>query len=76
MGKVKFEVHSDWASQFRHLVIGKEAHNVDTFDGEYIQTNLERNVSSFIFVLDPTDPRVVGLAESTRKRELANLCRI
>ena len=66
-GVVKFEVHSDWASQFRHLVIGKEAHNVDTFDGEYIQTNLERNVSSFIFVLDPTDPRVVGLADRPEK---------
>ncbi len=62
-GKVKFEVHSDWASQFRHVVIGKEALTIDAFDGEYIPTDLDRNVSSFIFVLDPTDPRVVGLAD-------------
>ena len=61
-GIVKFEVHSDWASQFHHLVIGKGAHNVNAFDGEYIPTDRERNVSSFTFVLDPTDPRVVGLA--------------
>ena len=62
-GVVKFEVHSDWASQLHHLVIGKDAHNVYVFDGEYIPTNLERNVSSFSFVLDPDDPRVHGLAE-------------
>ena len=62
-GIVKFEVHSDWASQLHHLVIGKDAHNVYVFDGEYVPTDLERNVSSFTFILDPADPRVSGLAE-------------
>ena len=62
-GVVKFEVHSDWASQLHHLVIGKDAHNIYVFDGEYVPTDLERNVSSFSFVLDPADPRVSGLAE-------------
>ena len=62
-GAVKFEVHSDWASQLHHLVIGKDAHNVYVFDGEYVPTDLERNVSSFLFILDPADPRVTGLAE-------------
>ena len=62
-GVVKFEVHSDWASQLHHLVIGKNAHNVYVFDGEYVPTDLERNVSSFSCVLDPADPRVSGLAE-------------
>ena len=62
-GIVKFEVHSDWASQLHHLVIGKDAHNVYVFEGEYDPTDLERNVSSFSFVLDPADPRVSGLAE-------------
>ena len=62
-GIVKFEVHSDWASQLHHLVIGKNAHNVYTFEGEYVPTNRKTNVSSFTVVLDPTDPRVVGLAD-------------
>ena len=62
-GIVKFEVHSDWASQLHHLVIGKDAHNVYVFEGEYDPTDLERNVSSFSFLLDPADPRVSGLAE-------------
>lgn len=68
-GKVKFEVHSDWASQFLHLAIGKGAHNVDDFDGEYVQTNRQRNVSSFTFVLDSTDSRVVGLAERPKNEK-------
>ena len=62
-GVVKFEIHSDWASQLKHLVIGKDAHNVYAFDGEYIPTNRQRNVSSFTIVLDPSDPRVSGLAD-------------
>ncbi len=62
-GLVRFEVHSDWASQLSHLVIGKEAHNVYTFEGEYVPTNRVTNVSSFTIVLDPADPRVVGLAD-------------
>ncbi|RKU31344.1 hypothetical protein C6497_02300 [Candidatus Poribacteria bacterium] len=62
-GAVKFEVHSDWASQFRHLVIGKQGSYIDTFGGEFIQTDRQRNVSSFTFVLDPTDTRTHGLAD-------------
>ena len=62
-GLIKFEIHSDWASQLRHLAIGKDAYNVYAFDGEYIPTDRERNVSSFTIVLDPSDPRVVGLQE-------------
>ncbi len=62
-GLVKFEVHSDWASQLHHLVIGKNGNNVFSFDGEFVPTDRERNVSSFTVVLDPTDPRVVGLAD-------------
>ncbi len=62
-GSVKFEVHSDWASQLHHLAIGKDALNVYALDGEFTPTDLERNVSSFSFTLDPADPRVSGLAE-------------
>ncbi len=62
-GKIRFEVHSNWASALRHLVIGKNAYNVYAFDGGFIPTNRERNVSSFTFELDPTDPRVVGMKE-------------
>ncbi len=61
-GLVKFEIHSDWASQLKHLAIGRKAHDVFAFDGEYIPTDRQRNVSSFTIVLDPTDPRVHGLA--------------
>ncbi len=61
-GPVKFEVHSDWASQLHHLAIGKDAHNVYALDGEFTPTDLVRNVSSFSFILDPVDPRVRGLA--------------
>lgn len=68
-GMVKFEVHSDWASQLHHLAIGKEAHNVYAFDGEYIPTDRERNVSSFTFVLDPTDPKVVGLQDRPKNEK-------
>lgn len=62
-GKIRFEVHSNWASALHHLAIGRNAHNVYVFDGGYIPTDLERNVSSFTFELDPTDPRVVGMQE-------------
>ncbi len=66
-GVVKFEIHSDWASQLRHLVIGKDAHNVYAFDGSYIPIDRQRNVSSFTAFLDPTDPRVIGLADRPEK---------
>lgn len=62
-GKIRFEVHSNWASALHHLAIGRNAHNLYAFDGEYIPTDRERNVSSFTFELDPTDPRVVGMQE-------------
>ena len=62
-GKIRFEVHSNWASALHHLAIGRNAYNVNVFDGGYIPTDRERNVSSFIFELDPTDPRVVGMQE-------------
>ena len=62
-GKVKFEVHTDWASNPRSLVIGKAGHNVPAFNGEIIPTDRERNVTSFTFVLDPNDPRVIGLQD-------------
>ena len=68
-GLVKFEVHSDWASQLQHLAIGKEGHNVYAFDGEYIPTDRYRNVSSFTIVLDPTDPRVVGLKDRPKNEK-------
>ena len=68
-GIVKFEVHSDWASQLHHLAIGKDAHNVYAFDGGYIPTDRERNVSSFTFVLDPADPMVVGLADRPKNEK-------
>ena len=62
-GIVKFEVHSNWASALSHLVIGEKGYTIDTFDGHYTPTNRERNVSSFSFVLDPSDPRVFGLKD-------------
>ena len=62
-GLVKFDVHSNWASALNHLVIGEEGYNIKTFNGNYIPTDRERNVSSFTFVLDPSDPRVFGLKE-------------
>ena len=68
-GIVKFEVHSDWASQLHHLAIGKNAHNVYVFDGEYVPTDRERNVSSFTFVLDPADPKVIGLADRPKNEK-------
>lgn len=62
-GKIRFEVHSNWASALHHLAIGRNTHNVYVFDGDFIPTDRERNVSSFTFELDPTDPRVVGMQE-------------
>ena len=66
-GVVKFEIHSDWASLLRHVVIGKDAHNVYAFDGDYIPIDRQRNVSSFTALLDPSDPRVLGLADRPEK---------
>ena len=62
-GEVRFEIYSVWATRLYHLKIGAAGHDLTTFNGEFIQTNPIRNVSSFIFVLDPGDPRVAGLAK-------------
>ncbi len=68
-GLVKFEVHSNWASALNHLVIGEKGLDIINFDGEYIPTNRERNVSSFTFVLDPSDSRVFGLKERQKNEK-------
>ena len=60
-GEVRFEIHSVWATRLRHLSIGEVGHKLTAFDGEFIPNDRVRNVSSFIFVLNPDDPRVSGL---------------
>ncbi len=62
-GEVHFEIYSVWATRLYHLKIGEAGHDLTTFSGEFIQTDPIRNVSSFIFVLNPEDPRVAGLAK-------------
>ncbi len=60
-GEVRFEIHSVWATRLHHLSIGEAGHELTAFDGEFFPNDRVRNVSSFIFVLNPEDPRVVGL---------------
>ena len=60
-GEVRFEIHSVWATRLRHLSIGEAGHRLTAFDGEFIPNDPIRNVSSFTFVLNSDDPRVVGL---------------
>ncbi|MYC75703.1 T9SS type A sorting domain-containing protein [Candidatus Poribacteria bacterium] len=60
-GAVRFEIHSVWATRLHHLSIGEAGHRLTAFNGEFIPNDPVRNVSSFIFLLDPEDPRVVGL---------------
>ena len=60
-GKVRFEIHSVWATRLRHLSIGEAGHRLAAFNGEFIPNDPVRNVSSFTFVLNPEDPRVAGL---------------
>ena len=60
-GKVRCEIHSVWATRLHHLAIGEAGHKLTAFDGEFIPNDPVRNVSSFIFVLNPDDPRVAGL---------------
>ena len=60
-GKVRFEIHSVWATRLHHLSIGEAGHKLTAFEGEFIPNDPVRNVSSFTFVLNPNDPRVVGL---------------
>ena len=60
-GEVRFEIHSVWATRLHHLSIGEGGHKLTTFDGEFIPNDPVRNVASFVFVLNPDDPRVVGL---------------
>ena len=60
-GGVRFEIHSVWATRLKHLSIGEAGHRLTAFDGEFIPNDPVRNVASFIFVLHPDDPRVIGL---------------
>ena len=60
-GEVRFEIHSVWATRLHHLFIGEAGHRLTAFNGEFIPNDPIRNVSSFIFVLNPDDPRVAGL---------------
>ena len=60
-GEVRFEIHSVWATRLQHLSIGEAGYKLTAFDGEFIPNDPVRNVSSFIFVLDPDDPKVAGL---------------
>ncbi len=64
--EVRFEIHSVWATRLQHLSIGEAGHKLTAFDGEFIPNDPIRNVSSFIFVLDPDDPRVAGLKPRLR----------
>ena len=59
-GEVRFEIYSVWATRLRHLSIGEAGHRLTAFDGEFIPNDPVRNVASFIFVLHPDDPRVIG----------------
>ena len=61
-GPIRFEIFSVWATSLEYLKIGAAGHELAAFDGEFIPTDRERNVSSASFVLSPDDPRVVGLA--------------
>ena len=60
-GEVRFEIHTVWATHLHHLSIGEAGHRLTTFDGEFIPNDPCCNVASFIFVLNPDDPRVAGL---------------
>jgi hypothetical protein len=60
-GDVRFEIHSVWTTRVHQLFIGNEGHTLKEFGGEHIPTDPIRNVASFIFVLSPDDPRIVGL---------------
>ena len=60
-GELRFEIHSVWATRLHHLSIGKAGHELTAFDGQFIPNDPIRNVASFIFVLNPADPRVIGL---------------
>ena len=60
-GEVRFEIHTVWATRLHHLSIGEEGHRLTAFNGEFIPNDPIRNVASFLFVLTPDDPRVVGL---------------
>ena len=60
-GDVRFEIHSVWTTRIWHLFIGNEGHTLRVFGGEHIPTDPVRNVSSYIFVLSPNDPRIAGL---------------
>ena len=61
VGAVRFEIHSVWATRLHHLAIGEAGHQLTDFEGEFTPNDEARNVASFVFVLDPEDPRVVGL---------------
>ncbi len=68
-GEVRFEIHTVWATHLHHLSIGEAGHRLTAFDGEFIPNDPVRNVASFIFVLNPDDPRVAGLKpRSTNER--------
>ena len=60
-GEVRFEIHTVWATRLHHLSIGEAGHRLTAFDGEFIPNDPCCNVASFIFVLNPDDPRVAGL---------------
>ena len=67
--EVQFEIHTVWATRLHHLSIGEAGHRLTAFDGEFIPNDPCCNVASFIFVLNPNDPRVVGLKpRSTSER--------
>ena len=60
-GEVRFEIHTVWATHLHHLSIGEAGHRLTAFDGEFIPNDPCCNVASFVFVLNPDDPRVAGL---------------
>lgn len=60
-GDVRFEIHSVWATRLHQLSIGSDGYTLTEFEGQHIPTDSIRNVSSFIFVLSPEDPRIAGL---------------
>ncbi len=60
-GRVRFEIHSTWATRLHHLSIGADGHTLEVFGGEHIPSDPVRNVASFKFELSPDDPRVKGL---------------
>ncbi|MYA69368.1 T9SS type A sorting domain-containing protein [Candidatus Poribacteria bacterium] len=68
-GEVRFEIHTVWATRLHHLSIGEAGHRLTAFDGEFIPNDPCCNVASFLFVLNPDDPRVAGLKpRSTSER--------